>query len=154
MGSSQTGCDFPQPHFMDTSKRRTLSKLCKSIAVLTKDLLTEQINCEGRNHIPVEFKPPRNWVEESQYYSLKPGLFSIPPHHPENLLLSGDRFCCFAASWKRSKTCGSIEKNTSGRWGRMLQISVILVGFLFCQVLREILVIFSISEFVQCLFSC
>lgn len=54
---------------MDTLKRRTLPKLFKSIGVLTKDLLTEQVNCQERNQIPVEFKAPGNWVRFPMFFS-------------------------------------------------------------------------------------
>lgn len=65
----------------------------------TQDVVTEPVNCKERNRTPQGNSNLNNWVNFSQRSS--PGPPFIPPQHPENLLLWGDRLCCLAAVRKR-----------------------------------------------------
>lgn len=105
MDSSQTGCDSHNHHIAWTPLREEpfLSPQMYWQRSCSHGKLT------GRNHIPVEFKTPRNWVEDSQCSSPKPGLLSYlltiqkPAAVRGHILL----FCCFMEKeknlWKHWK---------------------------------------------------
>lgn len=80
---------------MVTSKRRT------SYQVHSGRRMWSQSQWTARKGIALhrEIQTSSNWVNFSQRSS--PGPPFIPPQHPENLLLWGDRLCCLAAERKR-----------------------------------------------------